>query len=37
MSPDDAYNQWRALGHGGIGALFTGHLDEYYWRKLGLP
>jgi protein tyrosine/serine phosphatase len=37
VSPDDAYNEWRALGHKGIGTLFTGHLDEYYWRKLGLP
>jgi protein tyrosine/serine phosphatase len=37
MPPDDAYNDWRASGHRGIGALFTGHLDEYYWRKLGLP
>jgi tyrosine-protein phosphatase SIW14 len=36
MSPDDAYNEWRASGHKGIGTLFTGHLDEYYWRKLGL-
>jgi len=36
MSPDDAYNEWRALGHKGIGTVFTGHLDEYYWRKLGL-
>jgi protein tyrosine/serine phosphatase len=36
MSPDDAYNEWRASGHKGIGAVFTGHLDEYYWRKLGL-
>lgn len=36
MSPHDAYNEWRASGHKGIGALFTGHLDEYYWRKLGL-
>jgi protein tyrosine/serine phosphatase len=36
MSPHAAYNEWRATGHKGIGALFTGHLDEYYWRKLGL-
>ena len=36
MSPHDAYNEWRASGHKGIGTLFTGHLDEYYWRKLGL-
>ena len=36
MSPDDAYNEWRASGHKGIGTVFTGHLDEYYWRKLGL-
>jgi protein tyrosine/serine phosphatase len=36
MSPDDAYNEWRASGHKGVGAVFTGHLDEYYWRKLGL-
>ena len=36
MSPNDAYNEWRASGHKGIGTLFTGHLDEYYWRKLGL-
>jgi len=36
MSPDEAYNEWRALGHRGIGTLFTGHLDMYYWRKLGL-
>ena len=36
MSPDDAYNEWRASGHKGIGTFFTGHLDEYYWRKLGL-
>ena len=35
-SPHDAYNEWRASGHKGIGTLFTGHLDEYYWRKLGL-
>jgi len=37
MSPHDAYNEWRASGHKGIGTLFTGHLDGYYWRKLGLP
>jgi protein tyrosine/serine phosphatase len=37
MSPQDAYDEWRASGHKGIGTLFTGHLDEYYWRKLGLP
>jgi len=36
MSPDDAYNEWRASGHKGIGTVFTGHLDEYYWRKVGL-
>src|SRR5215475_11985228 len=36
ISPDEAYNEWRALGHRGIGTLFTGHLDMYYWRKLGL-
>jgi tyrosine-protein phosphatase SIW14 len=36
MSPVDAYNEWRALGHKGIATVFTGHLDEYYWRKLGL-
>ena len=36
MSPHDAYDGWRASGHKGIGTLFTGHLDEYYWRKLGL-
>jgi protein tyrosine phosphatase (PTP) superfamily phosphohydrolase (DUF442 family) len=35
-SPDDAYSEWRASGHKGIGTLFTGYLDEYYWRKLGL-
>src|SRR5215471_11407393 len=35
MSPADAYNEWRASGHKGTGTLFTGHLDEYYWRKLG--
>ena len=35
MSPDNAYNDWRASGHKGVGTLFTGHLDEYYWRKLG--
>jgi protein tyrosine/serine phosphatase len=36
MSPLDAYNEWRAVGHKGIGTVFTGHLDEYYWRKVGL-
>jgi protein-tyrosine phosphatase len=36
MSAHDAYNDWRASGHKGVGTLFTGHLDEYYWRKLGL-
>jgi protein tyrosine/serine phosphatase len=36
MSPDDAYNEWRTSGHKGIGTVFTGHLDEYYWRKVGL-
>jgi protein tyrosine/serine phosphatase len=36
MSAEDAYNEWRASGHKGIGALFTSHLDDYYWRKLGL-
>jgi len=36
ISPADAYNEWRASGHKGIGTLFTGHLDEYYWRKRGL-
>jgi protein tyrosine/serine phosphatase len=36
MSPQDAYNDWRASGHRGIGTFFTGHLDEYYWRKLDL-
>lgn len=36
ISPDDAYKKWRASGHKGIGTIFTGHLDEYYWRKLGL-
>jgi tyrosine-protein phosphatase SIW14 len=36
ISPVDAYNEWRAVGHKGIGTLFTGHLDEYYWRKVGL-
>jgi protein-tyrosine phosphatase len=36
MSPDDAYNEWRASGHKGVGTVFTGHLDEYYWRKVGL-
>jgi hypothetical protein len=36
MSPVDAYNEWRAVGHKGIGTAFTGYLDEYNWRKLGL-
>src|SRR5262249_34490337 len=36
-SPYDAYDGWRASGHKGIGTLFTGPLDAYYWRKLGLP
>jgi len=36
MSPDDAYDDWRASGHKGVGTFFTGHLDQYYWRKLGL-
>jgi hypothetical protein len=37
MSPYDAYNEWRGSGHKRISTLFTGHLDEYFWRKLGLP
>jgi tyrosine-protein phosphatase SIW14 len=37
MSPHDAYDEWRGSGHKGIGTLFTGYLDEYYWRKLRLP
>lgn len=36
ISAHDAYDDWRASGHKGIGTLFTGRLDEYYWRKLGL-
>jgi protein tyrosine/serine phosphatase len=36
VSPDDAYDEWRASGHKGIGTFFTGNLDAYYWRKLGL-
>jgi protein tyrosine/serine phosphatase len=33
-SPAEAHDEWRDSGHKGVGAYFTGYLDEYYWKKV---
>ncbi len=34
-SPEDAHKEWVANGHSRLSRLFTGHLDDYFYRVTG--